>query len=184
MKVALLLGSIRIGRQSHKIAHYLKGELIKRGIEADLIDLATDVLPMLEERAGMHKGHPAVVAELGRRLEYADGIIFITPEYHGSFSGVLKNALDYYWREFQRKPIGVVTVSRGMSGGMNASIQLQHIILSLGAYPLPVKLLVPEIHKAFDDQFSPQHESVIRNTEKFIDSFLWLADAIYRKKTA
>lgn len=68
-------------------------------------------------------------------------------------------------------------------GGVNASNQLQHVILSLGAYPLPRKLIVPEIQKAFyDESFEPKNERIIKTTNKFLDEFFWLAEAIYQKK--
>ncbi len=145
MKVAILLGSLRIGRQSHKIARYLKTRLHEKDVIADLIDLAENPLPIMK----IHPQHPPEAQQISVRLQEADALLFVTPEYHGSFSGVLKNAIDYFWEEFQKKPIGVVTVSAGKMGGINASTQLQHVILSLGAFALPTKLLVPEIQTVF-----------------------------------
>ena len=52
MKVAILTGSVRSGRQSHKIAHHLERKLRERGAEADLIDLAETPLPILDDRSG------------------------------------------------------------------------------------------------------------------------------------
>lgn len=183
MKTAILLGSVRIGRQTHKAAYFLEQELTERGIETDLIDLAEDFLPILKERVNHHHKPPENVVEVGKRLGEADAILLVTPEYHGSISGVLKNALDYYWSGFQKKPIGVVTTSSGKFGGVNASSHLQHIILSLGAYPVPLKLLVPGIRQAFSDSFEPQNEQIVRSTEKFLDEFLWFADALRQKKS-
>jgi NAD(P)H-dependent FMN reductase len=105
-------------------------------------------------------------------------MILVSPEYHGSFSGVLKNALDFYWAEFKKKPIGVVTTGSGKMGGINASTQMQHVILSLGAYPLPTKLLIPEIQHAFNDQYEPLREDIIKNSDRFLNEFTWFANAI------
>src|SRR5690625_6827225 len=66
--------------------------------------------------------------------------------------------------------------------GINASIQLQLVILGVGAYPMPYKLLIPHINNSFDDQSEPQNESVIKMTEKFLNEFLWFADALVKKK--
>ncbi|MDR8393761.1 NAD(P)H-dependent oxidoreductase [Aliifodinibius sp. S!AR15-10] len=182
MKVAILLGSVRMGRQTHKAAYYLKNELINRNIETDLIDLAEDSLPILRERAGHHPDPPENALQIGERLDDADALLLVTPEYHGSISGVLKNAIDYYWSEFKKKPIGVVTASAGSFGGINASHHLQEIILSIGAYPMPMKLLVSGVGNAFDDSFEPQHDDIVKSTDKFLDEFLWFADAIHQKK--
>ncbi len=180
MKVALIIGSVRTGRQSHKIAYYVENILHKRNIETAVIDLLKQPLPVYGALLG--SGSEENIKAHAERLSEADAIILITPEYHGSFSGVLKNTLDHFWIEFQKKPIGVIGTSMGKLGGINASTQLQHVILSLGAYPLPVKLLVPEIHLLFDESFNTQNENMIKLTSRFLDEFLWFAEAVYQKK--
>lgn len=180
MKIALIIGSVRTGRQSHKIAYYVEKILHKRNIETDVIDLLKQPLPIYGTLLDSVSGEN--IKSLAERLSEADSIILITPEYHGSFSGVLKNTLDHFWSEFRKKPIGVVATSMGKLGGINASTQLQHVILSLGAYALPVKLLVPEIHLAFDESFNTQNENIIKRTSRFLDEFLWLAEAVSQKK--
>ncbi|WP_437969395.1 NADPH-dependent FMN reductase [Sorangium sp. So ce260] len=184
MKIGILLGSTRTGRQSHKVAHYLEKKLQERGVATDLIDLADNPLPILEERAGRHPQVQARVQALSARLHEADGLVFVTPEYHGSFSGVLKNALDHFWEEFGRKPIGVVAVSAGKLGGINASTQLQHVVLSLGAFAMPTKLLVSEVQSAFDESLQPRSEHVVKSTQRFLDEYLWFARAIVQAKQA
>jgi azobenzene reductase len=182
MKIAILIGSSRIGRQSHKIAYYLEKQIRCRGLYVDVIDLGkrTSILPA--EVSSPYPGLWEEVQDLSDRVQRADALIFITPEYHGSFSGVLKNTLDSLGREFYRKPIGVVTVSSGKMGGLAAVAQLQHVILSLGAFALPTKLLVPDVQTAFDDHFDLVHERTSKSALKFIDEYLWLAEAVYDKK--
>ncbi len=182
MKVVILLGSVRTGRQSHKIAYFLKKKLLTRGFETDLIDLSKDELPIFGTDETDERKLTQTIQHISQQLRQGDALLFVTPEYHGSFSGVLKNALDYFWAEFQKKAIGVVAVSSGKFGGINAANQLQQVILSLGGIALPAKLLVPEIHASFDDDSEPLHDHVVTRTEKFLDEFLWFADAIYRKK--
>lgn len=183
MKIAILVGSVRMGRQTNKAAYYLKEQLTNRNIETDLIDLAENPLPILKERVGHHPQPPENAVQISDRLDEANAIIWISPEYHGSISGNLKNAIDYFWSEFQKKPIGTVTTSAGGFGGINASHHLQQIILSIGAYPMPLKLLIPRIHTAFDEDYEPQNENIIESTDNFLDEFLWLADALARKKS-
>ncbi|SRR5215204_1017860 len=178
MKCAIILGSIRIGRQSHRIAYYLERKLRERGIDVVMVDLAEHPLPMMEEDNGRLRSPADDISIIGAQLKEADSMILVSPEYHGSFSGVLKNALDFYWAEFKKKPIGVVTTGSGKMGGINASTQMQHVVLSLGAYPLPTKLLIPEIQYAFNDQYEPLREDIIKNTDRFLNEFTWFANAI------
>lgn len=184
MKTAILLGSVREGRQSHRAAYYVAGALEKRGIETDLIDLAKTPLPILGAPVENDPELKNNKNEISGKLMAADAFIFVTPEYHGSLSGVLKNAIDHFWEEFQKKTVGVVAASAGRMAGINASTQLQHVILSLGAFPMPLKLLIPKIQNAFDEKFQPQDEKIVANTEKFLDEFLWLSDALVQKKKA
>lgn len=183
MKCAIILGSIRIGRQSHKIAYYLENKIRQKGIDVTMIDLAEHPLPMMEEDNGRLRSPADDISVIGTQLKEADSIILVSPEYHGSFSGVLKNALDFYWAEFKKKPIGVVTTGSGKMGGINASTQMQHVVLSLGAYPLPTKLLIPEIQHAFNEQHEPLREDIIKNTERFLNDFSWFANAIVTAKS-
>ena len=184
MKVAIILGSIRTGRQTHKIAYYVEEKLQERGVETVMIDLANHPLPFMDEKAGRAETETEEIVRVSTQLREADAILLVSPEYHGSFTGVLKNALDYYWSEFARKPMGVIATGSGRMGGINASTQLQHVILSLGAYALPFKLLVPEIQHAFDDKMQPVREDVVKNSRRFLDEFLWFANAIAQYRMA
>jgi NAD(P)H-dependent FMN reductase len=181
MKVAILLGAIRKGRQSDKVARCLQNKLEERGIEADLIDLLEHPLPLFQDWSGYPPEIEATIKNTSNRLNQADALLFVTPEYHGSFSGVLKNALEFFWAEFDKKPIGVATVSSGRMGGINALNQLQHVILSLGAYPIPQKFLVTEVQNAFDESGNPLNDTMTTRANKFLDAFLWFADAVYQK---
>lgn len=182
MKVAILIGSIRKGRQSQKAAYLIEKKLEARGVEVDIIDLAENTLPMLEERADRDPQVSPDVIAVGKRLAVADSVILLSPEYHGSYTGVLKNALDYYRAEFQKKPIGVIAVSSGKMAGINASVQMQHLVLSMGAYALPQKFLVPDITNTIDEHGHTEVAALQAQADKFAEEFLWLTQAIVSAK--
>ncbi len=182
MKVAILIGSIRKGRQSQKAAYLIEKKLKERGAEVDIIDLAETSLPMLEERADRDPQVAPEVIAVGKRLSVSDSVILLSPEYHGSYTGVLKNALDYYRAEFQKKPIGVIAVSSGKMAGINASVQMQHLVLSMGAYALPQKFLVPDINNTIDEQGNTEVAALQAQADKFTDEFVWLTQAIVNAK--
>jgi len=82
----------------------------------------------------------------------SDGIILGTPEYHGSFSGVLKNALDHMgFTEFEGKMVGLVGVSGGQMGAFDALNSLRNVGRALHAWVVPEQASVPEAWKVFDD---------------------------------
>lgn len=179
MHIAIILGSTREGRRTDKVAYFLASRMQAiEGIGTEVIDLMTSPLPIYRNRWRQQAEPDPLLVQVGQVLERADGIILCSPEYHGSYTGALKNALDHYWDEFYRKPMGVVATGSGKFGGINASTQMQHLILSLGAYPMPHKLLVPFVKETFDAEGKPLREDVIQQTEKFVDEYLRFAGAI------
>lgn len=178
MNITILLGSVRSDRRSHHLAYYLETILLDRNLNVEVIDLAKTPLPIFGQEGEDRKN----VSRIGALFAKSDALIFVTPEYHGSFSGALKNALEYFSADFIKKPISVAAASAGKMGGINASTQLQHVILSLGAYPLPKKLLIPEIQNAFDSSSIPLKEDISKLANSFIDDLIWFTGAISDKK--
>ena len=144
MQIAIIIGSVREGRYTDKVAHFLHDQLaLKPEVHPHIWDLAQDEVPILTNRWAKQEDPHENLPLMSQFLKTADGIILCSPEYHGSYSGVLKNAIDHFWKEFYRKPMGVVATGSGRFGGINASSEMQQLILSLGAFPMPTKLLVP-----------------------------------------
>ena len=185
MNILIISGSVRAGRKSHDAAVELQRRFIIHGMmDTHILDLASYNLPVLEEKyLPGNSDMPDGLSEIQQRLDTAAAMIFLSPEYHGSYSGALKNALDYFWKEFQRKPIGVVAVASGKHGGINASTDMQQLILSLGAFPMPYKLLIPMVQNAFDENGHVIEEALSKNFDKFVSEFVWFAEAIADRKT-
>lgn len=178
MTITILSGSVRSGRQSHFLAYYLEKILKENSIDTEVIDLSKTALPIFGQEVERidHVNYIRTV------LAKSNALIFVTPEYHGSFSGALKNAIDYFSTEFLKKPIAVAAASAGQMGGINASTQLQHVILSLGAFPLPKKMLISQIQDAFDESFIPLREDISKLANSFIADLIWFTGAIDDKK--
>src|SRR5580704_19109514 len=90
------------------------------GAEARLIDLRDYQLVFCD---GGDSGEepPKDVVRLCEEVKRAEGILLATPEYHGGYSGVLKNALDLMgFDEFEGKMVGLVGISAGAMGGFAA----------------------------------------------------------------
>lgn len=179
MKVTIVLGSVREGRKSDRVAmhlHQLLGE--EEGVTPFLLDLKEYPLPQYTNRWKDQSNPDPNLPQVSRIISESEGLILISPEYHGSYTGVLKNAVDHYWKEFQRKVIGVVSTGAGRMGGINASTEMQQLVLSLGAYPIPYKLLVPRVQEAYTIEGVPTNEQVIKDARKFLDEYLWLLKAV------
>ncbi len=127
-RIAVILGSTRPGRRGEPVAHWVMEHAKGRSdAEFELIDLLDYPLPHLDEPLPPNMGQyqnlhtQAWAATIGR----FDGFVFVTPEYNHSTSGVLKNAIDYLYAEWNNKAMGVV--SYGAVGGARAAEHLRLI---------------------------------------------------------
>ena len=132
LKIGIILGSTRPGRNGKAVADWVLDKAQARiGADYDLIDLADHPLPhmdepmspMLGQYAGEHtKAWAATIAPY-------DGYVFVSPEYNHSTSGVLKNAIDYLYAEWNNK--AAAFVSYGSVGGARAIEHLRAVCSEL-----------------------------------------------------
>lgn len=91
------------------------------------------------------------VFKLRSKVKSAHGIILGTPEYHGSYSGVLKNALDLMsFDEFEGKMLGLLGVAGGGVGAIDALTGLRTVGRALHAWVLPEQVAIPQVYRVFD----------------------------------
>jgi len=137
--VPILLGSVRRGRQSPKVAKFLMSRLGRYpSAETEILDALDFDFPVMEERFHNREDPPPRMAELASKIERADGLLLVSPEYNHGYPGVVKNLLDYFYPEYRRKPVGIVTVSAGSFGGLRALEQLRPVFLALGDTASPL----------------------------------------------
>jgi NAD(P)H-dependent FMN reductase len=128
VKIAVVLGSTRPGRNGQAVASWAYDIASKRGdADFELVDIADYGLPLLDEPvppAMGQYGNPHTKRWAAKIAEF-DGYVFVTPEYNHSTSGVLKNAIDFLYAEWNNKAMGVV--SYGVAGGTRAAEHLRLI---------------------------------------------------------
>src|SRR5260370_31369231 len=116
--IPIIAASTRRDRQTIKVARFVLSRLQQwHGVQTELLDLLEYNLPMMEERLHRRDDPPPRLQEFGDKIGRADSLIIVTPEYNNGYPGVLKNAFDYPLPEYERKPIGIVTVSAAGFGG-------------------------------------------------------------------
>jgi NAD(P)H-dependent FMN reductase len=112
-------------------------------------------------------GYPEDVHRLRTEVRQASGIILGTPEYHGSFSGVLENALDLMgFDEIEGKMIGLVGVSGGEIGAVDALNGLRTVGRALHAWVIPDQASIPEAYKVFDEDGRPRNRKLERRLKE------------------
>ncbi|MCU6709162.1 NAD(P)H-dependent oxidoreductase [Paenibacillus sp. J5C_2022] len=122
MKIAIVAGSNRSSATSTRLAEYGARLTRSKGHDTELFDLYRTPLPFYcpDEYYEGHKG----LTQFKELMRQADAVVLATPEYHGSVSGVLKNALDFLGKEhLGGKPV----LSLSSAGGAVGVSSLQHL---------------------------------------------------------
>jgi NAD(P)H-dependent FMN reductase len=162
LKIAIILGSTRPGRNGKAVADWVLDQARSRTRATyELIDLLDYPLPHLDESippsVGQYVGeHTKAWAE--KIAEY-DGFVFVTPEYNHSTSGVLKNAIDYLYAEWNNKAAGFV--SYGSLGGARAIEHLRGISAELQIATVRQQLsfsMFTDFENFSEFRPGPQHE--------------------------
>lgn len=115
LNYVVIAGSGRPQSESARVGEYLRQRLIDLNLSDDsncsLIDLGTSPLPLWPEQ------NEALWHDYAQRLQAADGLIVITPEWHGMASPALKNFFVLASKdELAHKPALLVAVSSGLGG--------------------------------------------------------------------
>ena len=111
-KVAILIGSVRPNRRSKQVADWLRVQLMKsQQVHFDVVDLKKVNLPMLDEPhipfTGLYTH--SKTRKWSKLVQSYHGFIFLFPQYNWGYPAALKNAIDYLAKEWQGKPVSLVT---------------------------------------------------------------------------
>ena len=131
-RVGIILGSTRPNRNGEQVARWVFDIATERAdAEFELVDLRDYPLPHLDEPNRPSLGQYAHdhTKEWAQKIASFDGFVFVTPEYNHGTSGVLKNAIDYLYAEWNNKAVGFV--SYGSVGGARAAEHLRLVAGSL-----------------------------------------------------
>ena len=173
INVVGIAGSLRAGSYTRRAVECALLGASETGAETRLIDLRDYHLVFRDGKD--ETAYPEDVFRLRTEVQRADGVILGTPEYHGSFSGVLKNALDLMgFDEFEGKMIGLVGVSGGRMGAFDALNTLRNIGRALHAWVIPEQASVPEAWKVFseDGKISDQQlEARLKDVGRLVTRF-------------
>lgn len=183
MKILLVLGTIRTGRQSENVALFLQKTLLEReGVEVDYIDLKELDLPVLWERHHHMEDSekPAALVRWHKAVDAADGIVLVAPEYNGGYPAALKNVLDALYSEYHRKPFAVTSVSSGF-GGYTVITQLREIIHRFKGILIPATFMARNVSSAFDEAGNCTNEHYPKGANGMINDLLFYAEAIKRE---
>ncbi|PIN91340.1 nadph-dependent fmn reductase, partial [Candidatus Pacearchaeota archaeon CG10_big_fil_rev_8_21_14_0_10_31_9] len=185
MKILVILGSIRKNRFGEKPAKWIYEEAKKQeGLEVELVDLKDYPLPFFDEAIS-----PSMIKEpysnenvkkLTKKVDEADGFIIISPEYNHGYPAVLKNMLDYIYKEWNNKAVGFV--SYGSVGGARVVEQLRQVAIELQLAPIRQSVHIPtqlfiDILMGKNNDPNP-FDNLKPQADSFLDQLIWWTKAL------
>ena len=166
--VAVLVGSLRKESFNRKMAKALIA-MASPSLKLEIVEIGQ--LPLFNQDL---EGSPTPeVTAFKQRIERADAVLFVTPEYNRGLPGVLKNAIDVGSRPYGKsawngKPGAVVSVAPGAIGGFGANHQLRQSLVFLNVPALPHEAYIGNAAKLFDDKGA----LIADDTRDFLNKFL------------
>jgi FMN reductase len=176
VKLVGIAGSLRDQSYSHQALAIAVGKARDLGAEVTVLDLRQLSLPFCDG-SGNYSDYPDVTL-MQQAVKSADGLILVTPEYHGSVSGVLKNALDLMsFDELSDKVIGNISVLGGQANS-NALNDLRTIARWVHAWVIPEQVAIGQAWQAFDDNGQLVDEKLAERLDKFVFSLVETAQKL------
>ena len=150
MRIVVIPGTNRAGALSGKLAELVAADYRELGHEVDLLDLKEMGPAFLEPNA--YKEPAAEVTALVDRFLASDGVVFVVPEYNGSYPGVVKLLIDMlpYPAGMDQRPVAWIGLSAGQFKALRAVEALQAVAGYRNAYNYPRRVFIGESFKQFD----------------------------------
>jgi NAD(P)H-dependent FMN reductase len=176
----VVIGSVRPGRIGLSVALWVHEHITERGgFEIDFVDLAELNLPMVDERRlpkAQQYGRSHTV-QWSARVEQADAFLFVSPEINSSFSPALKNALDFLFHEWSRKPVGIVSYG-GRGGGAFGTAALRPVLSELQLIAASTHIDIAKAATQIEDGFFIPHDKQTARLDGLLDELRALAPAL------
>ena len=168
--IPVILGTTRQGRASEPVARLLAAEVGKRpNVATELIDIAA--LPLPTNDAGEAIKDPG----FSSRMDRADALVIVAPEYNHGYPGLLKHVLDSCLKEYIHKAVGIAGVSAGIFGGARCIENLLPVMRELGLVTIFWDLNFGSAGGLFDSEGRLLDASFLPRIDKFLNELIWMA---------
>jgi NAD(P)H-dependent FMN reductase len=171
--IPVILGTVRAGRMSAHAARIVERQLGNySGVETELIDIAQLPLPVNDA------GEAIKDAGFSAKIDRADALVIVSPEYNHGYSGLLKHVLDSCLKEYIHKAAGVVGVSAGPFGGTRSIENLLPVLRELGLVTIFWDVNFSSVQNVFDADGGLREQSYLRRIDKFLKELIWMAKTL------
>jgi chromate reductase len=173
MKILGIAGSLRKASYNRGLLRVAK-EVAPKDVEFEIFDL--EGIPLFNQ--DLEENLPQRVVEMKAKVRAADALLFASCEYNYSFSGVLKNALDWGSRPnddnaWEGKPVAIMGASMGMQGTSRAQYHLRQVFVTLDMYCLNgPEVMIGKAQERCDEQGNVTDAGVRERVAKLVQSLV------------
>jgi len=179
LRVLCISGSLPLSSTNGRILEIVTERISAQGAEAKIWDLAENPLPLVGAEGSWNDPK---VAEFQEFASICDAYILSTPEYHGSYSSVLKHQLDWlYSSHVGGKPFALISTLGGRSSN-NALNHLRIVVRWVHGHCIPEQIAVPHAKESFDDDGNLNSEELSDRLDALVASLVDHA-AFYRERS-
>ena len=159
-----------MGRMSAHAARLVTRELGKHpGVETELIDIRQ--IPMPTNDAGQAIKQAAYAG----KVDHADALVIVAPEYNHGYPGLLKHVLDSCLKEYIHKAVGIVGVSAGPFGGTRVIENLLPVMRELGLVTIFWDVNFSSVRNVFAEDGTLKDQAFLPLIDKFLKELIWMA---------
>jgi NAD(P)H-dependent FMN reductase len=182
VRVGIILGSTRQGRQGERVARWVEAQAKQRAaFTVELVDLAAWPLPNYPHPMSPKQAEASYADERERAwaalVKRFDAFIIVTPEYNHGYPAALKNALDFAYEGWNRKPVAFVSYG-GSSGGVRAVQQLRQVAVELQLAVVRDEVNIPFVGRALDEQGAPKDDFHHKRLGALLEQLEWWAETL------
>jgi len=164
--ILIISGTNRPQAFALKVAKVIEAEYQAASVPAEIFSLAD--MPKEIFDPSIYASKPPAVMGLQGRIVEAAGLHVVTPEYNGSFPGILKYFIDMlkFPESFDRKCVAFVGEANGMWGGLRSVEQLVQIFGYRNAHIFPDRVFIPDVNSKFTDNGRLTDEGIQKRLRK------------------
>ena len=189
-KLLVFAGSTRVHSFNRQLAAQAAAIAQESGVQVTHLELSTLDIPLYNADLEA-KGTPADVIRLKEVMDAHPAWIICSPEYNGSYTGLLKNTLDWasspvkghpIWgsgsKPFAGKVVGIMSASNGSLGGLRSLSHLTPLLLNLHCWVCPQQFALSRAAEAFDAEGKLKDEAAKAQVHKVVAQTLWAAQRL------
>ncbi|MHC4976984.1 MAG: NADPH-dependent FMN reductase [Planctomycetota bacterium] len=178
--ICTLSGSLRAGSYNRMLVSWIAARLREQGHEVNELDAREHQMPIFDEDLESSQGIPEPVETMHEAFRNADALVLVTPEYNGSLSAYMKNAIDWVTRPYgdhaalsaiAGKPVLLGSASMGGLGGIRALMHFQVVMGGLGMHVFPQFVSIAAVQNLFGLDSAVSNPDLLQRASASVEAF-------------